>query len=236
MVKGETNNPATDKLSEWGIPNWKNDASYGNTEEWNINRWRWEFVRRRDDVREAFDETAVSTYRSQVAFFQSAPEMFRGQEPRKPDEEGFVARHPLARTIGLTNLPNPRIGNQPFYAIAFNDWPDAVHQFHMEKPPEGFERVDFDLSKPLGKQIEFAKRFLREAQIELHGKALQNRKHNAKWLGYLRALDARESGASWSEISILFPRSAQTAQTARDIWHQANDLRNNNDFVSQSRT
>ena len=230
MAKGRNDGgtPATTATSAtWGVPNWKSVEGYGKTEEWGTDRWRWEFVRRRDDVRKAFDETAVSTYSSQVTFFHDAPEMIRGTEPKKPDEPGFVARHPLAKTIGLTNLPNPRIGNQPFHAIAFNDWPEAVTQFLSEKPPVGFERVDFDLNKPLEPQLKFAKQFLREAQVELHGKALQSRKQTAKWLGYLRTLDARESGASWSEISILHPHTVQTEQTSRDKWNAADALRNN---------
>ncbi|MEP2137933.1 MAG: hypothetical protein ABJI41_00395 [Erythrobacter sp.] len=229
---GESRNdgdtPATTATAAtWGVPNWGSVEGYGKTEEWSTDRWRWEFVRRRDDVRKAFDETAVSTYRSQVTFFQDAPEMVRGKEPNKPDEPGFVARHPLAKTIGLTNLPNPRIGNQPFHAIAFNDWPDQVCQFHMEMPPEGFERVDFDLNKPLEPQLKFAKQFLRKAQIELHGKPLQSRRHSTKWLGYLRTLDAREAGASWSEIAKLHPHKAETEQAGRDACNAANALRFN---------
>ncbi len=229
---GESRNdgdtPATTATSAtWGVPNWRAVASYGTTQDWSVNRWRWEFVRRRDDVRKAFDETAVSTYRSQVTFFQDAPEMVRGKEPNKPDEPGFVARHPLAKTIGLTNLPNPRIGNQPLRAIAFNDWPEAVRQFFSEKPPVGFERVDFDLNKPLEPQLKFAKQFLQEAQTKIHGKTLQKRKHPVKWLGYLRTLDAKESGASWSEIAQLHRHKEQTEQAGRDAWNAADALRFN---------
>jgi hypothetical protein len=39
---------------DWGIPNWLDSASYGDTTKWSWDRWHWEFTRRRDDVRRDF--------------------------------------------------------------------------------------------------------------------------------------------------------------------------------------
>jgi hypothetical protein len=85
----------------------------------------------------------------------------------------------------------------------------------------------FDLDKPLSVQLEAAKEYLRECQTERHGKFLQHRRHREKRIGYLQTLDAREVGATWAEIAELHPNTAQTEQTARDIWVAADALRFN---------
>ena len=41
-------------MADWGIPNWLDAGSYGNTTQWSENRWRWEFTRRREDCRKDF--------------------------------------------------------------------------------------------------------------------------------------------------------------------------------------
>lgn len=40
-----------DPAEEWGLPDWRDAASYGEVKEWTFMRWRWEFYRRRDDLR-----------------------------------------------------------------------------------------------------------------------------------------------------------------------------------------
>ena len=57
-------------------------------------------------------------------------------------------------------------------------------------------------------------------RVTVHGR----RRHPTKWLGYLHALDAREAGATWQEISALYPQTNQTEQTARDTWEAARAL------------
>ncbi|GAW36617.1 hypothetical protein RA2_03690 [Roseovarius sp. A-2] len=211
-------------MNEWGIPNWLDPFTYGETINWTRNRWRWEFLRRRDDVRSAFDDEAENSYCYWSKF--AGKEGFPVAHLR-PDQPGFTAMHPLARSLGLPRLPNPRIGEQPFDVIGFSDWAEGVAQFYSEEPPEGFERVDFDLSKPLEPQLECAKQLLKEMQRTAHGKAIQKRRHPTKWLTYLRILDGREAGASWAELTGLLPSRNGTEQAARDAWQQADALRFN---------
>ena len=45
----------------WGVPDWQDAASYPNPEKANERSWRWQFVRRRDDYRKAWDEWAPRT-------------------------------------------------------------------------------------------------------------------------------------------------------------------------------
>lgn len=87
--------------------------------------------------------------------------------------------------------------------------------------------VVFNLTKPLHAQLSVVKKNLLETQAREYGKPLQKRRHPEKWLSYLRTLDARADGASWAKIAALHPNTAQTEQTARDIWEAANALRFN---------
>lgn len=211
-------------MDEWGIPDWLDLPSYGAVADWSRNRWRWEFVRRRDDVRAAFDEQALNSYRHQQQF--AGKEGFPIAHLRT-DEPGFTAMHPLARSIGLPRLPNPRIGDQARQAIAFMDWEETIVSHVSDYPPQGFERIDVDLGKPLEPQLEFARQALKELQALEHGKTIQKRRHPTKWLTYLRILDGRVAGASWADLTRILPSRNGTEQAARDTWQQADSLRFN---------
>lgn len=208
------------ELNEWGVPDWRKPENYGSTEGWSRDRWRWEFIRRRADVRAAFDEGAEDTYRYLVKF--AGMEGFPAAHLR-PDEPGFTVAHPLALEVELPRLPNPRIGDQDS-VLAFRDASAVVHTFNSEQPPDGFERFDFDLSKPIEPQIETARHVLKELQVIEHGKLIQKRRHPKKWLTYLRVLDGREAGASWRELTVLLPHRNGSEQSARDVWQQATAL------------
>lgn len=208
-------------MSEWGVPDWSNSSEYVAREDWNRNRWRWEFVRRRDDVRSAFDEAAQTTFerKKKLAGKPGFPDAHL-----RPEEPGFCAMHLLAEEIGLPQIPNPRIGNQPWGAIAFNDWPETLSRHPQAYPPDSFHRVDFDLDKPLGPQISFAKTILKELQKSQKGKPLQKRSSLSKWPTYLRVLDARDAGASLSEIATFLTSTDRSPQSARDALNQARAL------------
>lgn len=225
-------------MNEWGIPDWRDETAYGDVKRWSFMCWRWEFYRRRDDLRAAFDASAAQTYRDTAARFPPWPDgsMARVLEPH---EAGFTAQisYDESMKFGYAGLPNPRISDQPAHVIfASLDFPGnnrmmsgkgaryperAEHQCDVG---DGEVAVVFDLDKPIGPQLERLKDTLKDLQVMRHGKPLQKRRHPTKWLAYLRTLDAREAGASWAEIAELHPNTAQTEQTARDTWEQAREL------------
>ncbi|MDP2494510.1 hypothetical protein Q8W25_10830 [Shimia thalassica] len=257
-IEGEALSPG-----EWGIPDWRNPASYGDVEQWGDNRWRWEFYRRRDDLRLYFDERAEQTFQKKKEKVQRYPERYAGTRTLRPDEPGFVVKVDFEdwSKIGYTFLPNPRFGEQPnldmfpagqdilSYRLINPACTDTVadlldfagveltpqQEFKLgsalsnraAKLLENEYAVVFDLDRPLTAQLDAAKGDLQDSQVKRHGHKLQKRRHSSKWLGYLQTLDARDAGASWSAISALHPNSAQTEQTARDIWRQADALRFN---------
>jgi len=154
--------------------------------------------------------------------------------------------------FGYVGIPNPRISDQPRWAIVPSErflqqlnnidpskqrasnhgvrsvienvkWNKFV--FHLD---EHQHAIRFDLNQPLREQIETARETLGARQKKLHGKLIQKRRQTDKWLGYLRGLDGREDGASYAEIATIFPGTAMTAQTARDkLLRQADKLRFN---------
>ena len=233
--------------NRWGIPDWRDASAYGHVEKWTVDRWRWEFFRRRDDLREFFDRWKDATYQANLGVNQGL----------RPDSAGFLAfgegaeKRTCFREFDYAGVPNPRISDQPSGAIIPFD--KLIYRTRFLDPAKADRRrrgvlevvneleetrfdlflkpnelaIKFDLNAPLNPQIEIAREALRNKQKRLHGRLVRRVKHQAKWFDYLRTLDARETKASWSEIASLHPETAQTAQTGRDKWHQADALRFN---------
>lgn len=101
--------------------------------------------------------------------------------------------------------------------------------------------ITVNLDRPLAEQLELVERAAKKEQKARHGKLLQTRRHPDKWLGYLRALDAREAGKTWAEMTDTFYRQgvlerrtdpsggycAPPPQASRDLWEAARALRFN---------
>lgn len=251
-------------MNEWGIPDWRDPLAYGEVSKWSVNRWRWEFYRRREDLRAFFDENAEFIHRMMS-------KIIRPPDLDTPDSIDFsvpVGRFSdELRRFGYYWIPNPRFGNQPEWSIIphslsispdyilgsrrYKDFAkvilaalestgatfieDDVNRIVHSLPGasvDGFVNKDeigfvFEIDKPLGPQLAEVKACLSHLQIKRCGKILQGRRHESKWFGYLRTLDARADGATWAQIAELHPATARTEQTARDIWEAANALRFN---------
>lgn len=236
-----------DGLDAWGIPDWHNASSYGNIGLWSMDRWRWEFYRRRDDLREYFDLWAQINHEEDL----------RANEGRSPNDPGFLVfgRDEDAgrdtKDFDYYGVPNPRIGAQP--ALTIMPYSKLVYNRRFYDPSvrvpsargvlevvgqrtakeyhvwleDNEVAIKFDANEPLAKQIERAREVLQKRQKELHGKLVRTPRHTPKWLGYLRTLDARAAGATWREIASIHPETAQTEQSARDKWNSADALRFN---------
>lgn len=182
---------------------WLDQYAYGDTKRWSEYRWHWEFIRRRQDCREDFlahKEGTVRFYEKVYANMQYPSRILR------PDEPGFVAKVPgCYERYGLANLPNPAIGNQPSYIMMFRrrgpllmDPEDGINS--RFKTTEAV--VIFDLTAPIGDQVKGARELLELQQRDKLGHIVHpGKKHRTKWLTYLRTLDAKESGASLTQIA-----------------------------------
>lgn len=221
-------------MTGWGIPDWLDAVSYGDIGRWSEYRWRWEFTRRREDCRVDFDRYAIPT----LKFAQECKALERRQKPGKklagllsPDQPGFLADVPRCQEkYGLSSLPNPAIGEQPFYAIAFTPPCPRYELWGNSSTNENELKIIFDLKAAIEPQLHSAREILRYKQKQRLGALVQHRKHPTKWFDYLRVLDARESGVSWSDIAsskVLGGMRRKNAQSARDVWTSASGLRSN---------
>lgn len=228
-------------MNEWGVPDWRDASAYAEGADWTLARWRWEFYRRRADVRSLFDKHASLEYERNKALFALNP---AGQPDgvREIGEAGFHvsvvqrdANGALHRPFGYeTGLPNPRIGAQPQWLIAGACSASVTHSMSTNDPVRTNERkFAFDLDRPLDPQIKLARELLRGMQSERNGTVMQPRKHQSKWPDYLRTLDARDNGASWRKIYevALSPTGRYSdknpEKTASDVWDAARTLQFN---------
>jgi hypothetical protein len=209
-------------MSEWGLPDWQDGSGYEVTGR-TINAWRWEFLRRRPDLREEFLAKAARRFEQQLELSKASPDLYCGSGPLTPDEPGFFVTTSKIHG-GLEKLPNPRISEQPFQVISWQDLGASWTQFSSEKPPQDYLRFDLDVNSPIEAQLAVVRDAMKEFQQNKFGKLAQNRRRPSKWPLYLRVLDAREAGASWSEIATILRHTAGTEQTARDVHYQANAL------------
>lgn len=234
--------------TKWGLPDWQcaneyslpkwlgedrriDDYGFNKTDYGLLHRWRWEFYRRRDDLRTAFDERAQSTYEHYCEIAKLS-----GQDEREistPDQPGFVAQSYLQDGFGYAGIPNPRISEQPRHVIQpFLDPARAGHS-HLGRFGDGIHKIGikkhevafvFDLQNPLAEQLKSAEHLLKREQKEMAGKNLQKRRRPNLWETYLRVLDADECGASLSEIAQILPAGSKNEQSARDTLGQARAL------------
>jgi hypothetical protein len=148
-------------MTDWGVPNWLDQHAYGNTKRWSETRWRWEFIRRRQDSRQDFLAHKDGT----VRFYKEVYAKIDGYSGRilRPDEPGFVARVPgCYERYGLAYLPNPAIGDQPFQTIMFRKRGPPFLMDAEEEINSRFKTTEaiviFDLTAPIGDQVEGARK------------------------------------------------------------------------------
>ncbi len=217
-------------MTDWGLPDWRDAASYGIPHNWDWHRWRWEFYRRREDLRKYFDERAEQTYRSMKV--AAAITLDENSIPA-PDQPGFLVPCDIG-LFGYTGVPNPRISQQPASVLLSISGTSSYvacypgeHYSDLGFALESESQIAFvfELSRPLNRQIDQARRVLEKHQIAAAGKLLQPRLHKTKWLTYLRALDAEANGVYRSEFALILSNTAQSAHTSRDCLEQAKALR-----------
>jgi hypothetical protein len=196
-------------MSEWGIPDWTDPASYGDTESWSLKRWRWEFLRRRDDLRREFDLNASIEYESRLIEAEQQPWRFPYGIP-PPNRPGFYILSPSITADTWEPLPNPRISDQP-EKVLIESSAGVTLLAHGEtvgeEPKETI--LKFDLRKPISAQIVEAKKYLVEQQEAQIGEKVQFRPRIDRWLKYLRIWDAREHDCPWEKIAEVLSDEGQ---------------------------
>lgn len=224
-------------MSDWGVPDWRNSAAYGLTKDTALARWLWEFTRRRDDYRaetlaylaiHGDVEAARKRMReSPTPDAKCALETLSAQAEKLWNQHWSKWGYSAPLDPRVSEFPHDDLLRWPHGGVASMRGSPAGRALDIRNtlaPAPEELAVIINLDRPIAEQMKLVERAAKREQKERHGRLLQQRRHTTKWLGYLCTLDARGAGASWSEIAALHPYSAQTEQTARDIWGQARAL------------
>lgn len=224
---------------DWGVPGWREASAYPQPDQPTVREWWWEFTRRRPDYRalwDAADKRDGHAYRfaPDVDAFRLKFELSVIHDPARRCTDWDLMHYRLSRAGGLST---PRdaflnsVGHRP-------DAPETGHADKLSKlqNDEGLFLHSFDLSKPLGPQLEHAEAFLRNVQAELYGSVLTRRPRTANWPLFLRSLDAKDAGATYRDMRDVFwpsraerkdGKESKTEQSARDTYAAACELRDN---------
>ena len=177
---------------DWGVPDWRDKTQYPKKpSEFSHERWRWEFTRRLKEFRaDAMQLIATSdpTVWGELkrAYFEKWG-FWCALDPRKNDYDDF----------NLMCVPDGGVRMPRF------DRQRREESYSVDVDPNEFAII-FDLDSPIPFQIDRAKEALIEQQIQFHGKKVGRRRTRKQWIGYLRALDAEEAGATRSEMVSVF--------------------------------
>lgn len=225
-----------DPAEEWGLPDWTNGGLYALMHDWDDNRLRWEFVRRRDDYRRDFQK-ALSEQSDPLCL----PPDISPEEAAMFESKGMRAWpfwHPGAKKYLLDEFFDPVISDWITLGPEWNsglviggfdqtEWVvNSEGDLEEETGAEHMVALTFDLRRPLKAQFKEAKELLGQWQLEYfaYGAGADEnldfeeaeriaftmpkitRAHIKKWPLYLRVLDARRAGASLSQIGNFIPK------------------------------
>jgi hypothetical protein len=210
----------------WGVPDWRNEDAYPGSET-KMYEWSWQFLRRRPDYREFWLKHAKVEFERSCKF----AEIMQEDDPEYPTPEwyrGWVVKKSFFGGISSTLDPSfphykpgifePKGGGHSVWRAKYDDETAAWNN--------GLMSIEFDLKSPIAKQLERAERLLKTEQAARFGeigKGLRN--HTTKWHTYLRVIDARDDGQSWSTIARKILRYTRNEpQAARQVWEQAQRL------------
>lgn len=227
-----------DYKNDTGVPDWHDVNAYPEPDAPN-GQWRWEFLRRREDYREAWR----AAYDAGQAHYDEmdrhagvwgpgvSREDYREVLPF-PDDRFPIT---LMRAPSWRYRPTPGLFRQEGGAYHRMDAESEIVRVRMESPHAC--AYLFDLSKPLAPQLAKAGKYLEVVQAELHGTVKAPRHHRRLWPKYLRVLDARDAGETFESIfehieltglSVAeFDARADRqnwAASGRQLWEQARDL------------
>ncbi len=198
-------------MTDWGIPDWRDSSAYPNAEDLSIDEWRWEFLHRRDDYRKDYirpesdfvDESRARYFEQKYSLVNVANpsrSVCDMKSPSQDDDEIFL----------------------PMFDVQFWDtrkgirysfpWPEEKLPGKDPQPQDMDFRID--LLQPLSPQFDRAKKIAVYCQQKQRGLSRDQIKKRPKdqiikrpninnWPRYLRALDAREQGATYREIGEL---------------------------------
>ncbi|MCB1347230.1 MAG: hypothetical protein KDK11_00755 [Maritimibacter sp.] len=216
-------------MNHWGIPDWRDPQAYTGNESWKLGRWRWEFLRRWSDYREEF-EVALSEQSDALAVPAGATldkgHLTGGELRAWPFLDWRARRYGLSEFLDpvisdwfywIPDFPD---------GVRIDGRSGKDIEVGRDNRPVVFDAdyvlaISFDVRRPLAQQIKKASEYLKGYQkglfaeealrdgvepgadlwSEVRRRTAPRKLHRTKWLGYLRAIDARADGASLNDIA-----------------------------------
>lgn len=224
-------------MADRGVPDWTVSSAYPDVAKTTMREWWWEFTRRRPDYRSLWEsaeelEGKAHRYAPDVDAFRLHFQLSVIHDPAASltDWELMQYHYPA----NYARSPRELLAEQ--WDKPGADYSAAIAEHRGRMADElGHQLYNFDLSQPLGPQLERVERDLKAVQKELFGK-ITRRPRRDNWREFLRAIDARDGGATYREIrDVFWPRRAsrrdgkeeKTEQSARDTYIAACKLRDN---------
>ena len=230
----------------WGVPDWRDEKAYFTTHNLTDRQWRWEFKRRRQSYREVW----VRWYWMVREEAESIKPFLRRGPGWSKDEEletigpwhGGLERMNDGNTDTIKDPSRQFCDWQLESAVGYRDFIERRRPPKRPRPPSisakdwrlyGSGFWQFDLTKPLPAQFAIAMSTITKYQNYLYGKQNKLKPKRDLWPLYLRALDAKDAGATYDLMAKTFwPNDfdKKTPQSARDVYQAAVTLRNNFPF------
>lgn len=211
----------------WGVPDGLNIADYENMNEWVEQRWRWEFLRRRNDVRRIYQNAVFAEFRETNNTIGTPIDLIWRAEYRNVS---FYLSPSDAARLGYGRLANPLYSTfDDSEALLPSLDRRTLVPWHIGFSGNAFDiigvgqiAVVFDPNKPIASQLDGLEKHL----LSSRNHSIENdieRSHREKWPTYLRLLDARVSGTSWQKCAgcIVPNTTVKSIGTARDQHKQA---------------
>jgi Proteobacterial transcriptional regulator-like domain len=220
----------------WGVPDWTSADCYPSPEKTSDRVWRWEFLRRRDDYRRAWMDCSAKGIKTTEETVHAVGDDCDAARLRF----GVSVIHDPCRAMSDDLLLRASVF-WPIFGVVIAHQSESHFQagaFLAERHPSLVDRgakklrdrakadedaglVDyrFDLKRPLEPQLKKAKRHLQGVQEEFYGNRNTSRPSRERWPLYLRVLDARDAGASWSRITneLGFPPNSNKARRTHEL-------------------
>jgi hypothetical protein len=207
----------------WGVPDWRDQASYPTLDEMDQVGWRWEFLRRRHGYRLDWCRDPGEFGVSQARYFQdvygiappadplqSVRQLLKKAESFRPSKEALF---PSGWGHDFRFVEERLSGRYASFDELSRIIPPEPHWYDV------YIRMDLrqELQPQFAVLLKLFKRIRRPRAV---------RQHPHRWSLYLRLLDARDAGASYADCAAILPRHLRrTPQRARDMVRAAERLR-----------
>lgn len=230
-----------DYKHDLGVPRWRDGDAYPSPT--TDLQWRWEFLRRRPDYRQAwvdhFDEAQARFDRLLAKEPEVKRNHYRSVGTSLPE---------VCKPFGVRNIAAPWLAEQHStnWSPSFG-WSLETPSEHVsiqslidqgtEFEGEGIMLLALDLNRPFDQQIDLVREHFESRQAEGHGGVIKPaRQHRRNWVLYLRAIDARDQHATYEDLFTELRLKPMTAdeydkQLDRNLpalglqfWEQARDL------------